>query len=231
MRQMATKQRQPEHQNNYAINRLGPGWGGRTRTSEWRNQNPPGSHYPSMRIPKNHGNSTSMGTRGYRIFRNAGIRCPRISLYEEPRPPWRSGAGFRPARQPAEEFRAAGNGGSGGPFRSFPARTLVRGPTTRIPLYFARFKGIKKLSRFSHGPKIRPCSGCPRLCSSALGAIVLLMSAPGGSRHGRQTRIYFTASYHLQICRISPIDDSVVPSRFLLDDVDAMVKTAVGDAA
>jgi putative DNA primase/helicase len=35
----------------------------------------------------------------------------------------------------------------------------------------------------------------------------------------------------LQICRISPIDESVVPSRFLLDDVEHMVKTAIGDAA
>jgi hypothetical protein len=35
----------------------------------------------------------------------------------------------------------------------------------------------------------------------------------------------------LQICRISPIDESIVPSRFLLDDVEHMVKTAIGDAA
>jgi hypothetical protein len=35
----------------------------------------------------------------------------------------------------------------------------------------------------------------------------------------------------LQICRISPIDESVVPSRLLLDDVEHMVKTAIGDAA
>ena len=34
----------------------------------------------------------------------------------------------------------------------------------------------------------------------------------------------------LQICRISPIDESVVPSRFLLDDIEHMVKTAIGDA-
>src|SRR5262245_4090800 len=34
----------------------------------------------------------------------------------------------------------------------------------------------------------------------------------------------------LQLCRISPIDESVVPSRFLLDDVEHMVKTAIGDA-
>jgi hypothetical protein len=34
----------------------------------------------------------------------------------------------------------------------------------------------------------------------------------------------------LQICRINPIDESVVPSRFMLDDVENMVKTAIGDA-
>jgi hypothetical protein len=34
----------------------------------------------------------------------------------------------------------------------------------------------------------------------------------------------------LQICRISPVDESVVPNRFLLDDVDHMVKTAIDDA-
>jgi hypothetical protein len=34
----------------------------------------------------------------------------------------------------------------------------------------------------------------------------------------------------LQICRINPVDESIVPSRFLLDDVDNMVKTAIGDA-
>jgi hypothetical protein len=35
----------------------------------------------------------------------------------------------------------------------------------------------------------------------------------------------------LQICRINPVDESVVPNRFLFDDVEHMVKTAVGDAA
>jgi RepB DNA-primase from phage plasmid len=35
----------------------------------------------------------------------------------------------------------------------------------------------------------------------------------------------------LQICRISPIDESIVPNRFMPDDVDNMVKTAIGDAA
>jgi RepB DNA-primase from phage plasmid len=34
----------------------------------------------------------------------------------------------------------------------------------------------------------------------------------------------------LQLCRINPIDESVVSSRFLLDDVEDMVQTAVGDA-
>jgi RepB DNA-primase from phage plasmid len=34
----------------------------------------------------------------------------------------------------------------------------------------------------------------------------------------------------LQLCRINPIDESVVPSRFTLDDVENMVRTAVGDA-
>ena len=34
----------------------------------------------------------------------------------------------------------------------------------------------------------------------------------------------------LQICRINPIDESAVPSRFLLNDVEHMVKTAVDDA-
>jgi hypothetical protein len=34
----------------------------------------------------------------------------------------------------------------------------------------------------------------------------------------------------LQLCRISPIDESIVPSRFNLDDIDNMVRTAVGDA-
>src|SRR5438128_9364172 len=40
------------------------GWGGRTRTSESRNQNPSGLHYLSMRVPKNRGNSASMSSKG-----------------------------------------------------------------------------------------------------------------------------------------------------------------------
>jgi hypothetical protein len=34
----------------------------------------------------------------------------------------------------------------------------------------------------------------------------------------------------LQLSRLNPIDESIVPSRFLLDDIENMVKTAVGDA-
>ena len=34
----------------------------------------------------------------------------------------------------------------------------------------------------------------------------------------------------LQLCRLNPIDESIVPSRVLLDDIENMVKTAVGDA-
>jgi hypothetical protein len=34
----------------------------------------------------------------------------------------------------------------------------------------------------------------------------------------------------LQLCRLNPIDESIVPSRFTLDDIENMVKTAVADA-
>jgi hypothetical protein len=51
------------------------------------------------------------------------------------------------------------------------------------------------------------------------------------SEHVKQTINGAGAPGVLQICRISPIDESVVPSRFLLDDVEHMVKTAIGDAA
>jgi hypothetical protein len=34
----------------------------------------------------------------------------------------------------------------------------------------------------------------------------------------------------LQLSRLNPIDESIVPSRFTLDDIENMVKTAVGDA-
>ena len=40
------------------------GWGARTRTWEWRNQNPSGSRYLSKRIPKKRGNSASIRSRG-----------------------------------------------------------------------------------------------------------------------------------------------------------------------
>src|SRR6266508_6188686 len=56
------------------------GWGARTRTWEWRNQNPSGSHYLSTRVPKNRGNSTSIRSIGCRTFRNAGTH-PR-NLYD-----------------------------------------------------------------------------------------------------------------------------------------------------
>jgi hypothetical protein len=49
------------------------GWGARTRTWEWRNQNPSGSRDLSTRIPKNRENSTSICSRGWRQFRNAGV--------------------------------------------------------------------------------------------------------------------------------------------------------------
>jgi len=39
-------------------------WGGRIRTSEWRNQNPPDSYYLSTRFPKNRRNSTSISSIG-----------------------------------------------------------------------------------------------------------------------------------------------------------------------
>jgi RepB DNA-primase N-terminal domain len=35
----------------------------------------------------------------------------------------------------------------------------------------------------------------------------------------------------LQLCRLNPADEKIVPSRFSIDDVERMVKTAVGDAA
>src|SRR5215468_1321004 len=39
---MATKQSHDKNENNCVINFLDRGWGGRTRTSEWRNQKSPG---------------------------------------------------------------------------------------------------------------------------------------------------------------------------------------------
>jgi hypothetical protein len=51
------------------------------------------------------------------------------------------------------------------------------------------------------------------------------------SEHAKQTINGAGPPGVLQLCRISPIDESVVPSRFLLGDVEHMVKTAIGDAA
>ena len=34
----------------------------------------------------------------------------------------------------------------------------------------------------------------------------------------------------LQLCRINPLDESIVPSRFQIGDIEEMVKTAIGDA-
>jgi hypothetical protein len=34
----------------------------------------------------------------------------------------------------------------------------------------------------------------------------------------------------LQLCRLNPLDEKIVPSRFTLDDVENMVRTAIGDA-
>jgi hypothetical protein len=40
------------------------GWGAWIRTREWRNQNPSGSRYLSIGIPKKCGNSTSIRSKG-----------------------------------------------------------------------------------------------------------------------------------------------------------------------
>src|SRR5262249_39660479 len=50
------------------------------------------------------------------------------------------------------------------------------------------------------------------------------------SEHARQAINGAGAPGVLQLCRLNPIDESIVPSRFTLDDVENMVKTAVGDA-
>jgi RepB DNA-primase N-terminal domain len=50
------------------------------------------------------------------------------------------------------------------------------------------------------------------------------------STHARQVINGAGPKGVLQLCRINPIDESAVPSRFTLDDVDNMVRTAVGDA-
>jgi hypothetical protein len=47
---------------------------------------------------------------------------------------------------------------------------------------------------------------------------------------GHVTRIANGGRGVLLLCQLSPIDEKLVPSRFRLDDVDAIVKTAVGAA-
>jgi hypothetical protein len=47
------------------------GWGARIRTWEWRNENPSRSGEVSVRIPKNRGNTTPVGSTGSHEFRNA----------------------------------------------------------------------------------------------------------------------------------------------------------------
>ena len=49
------------------------GWGGRIRTSAWRNQNPTISLLKSRRIPKNTRKSNSYLSIGYRTIRNATV--------------------------------------------------------------------------------------------------------------------------------------------------------------
>jgi hypothetical protein len=51
------------------------------------------------------------------------------------------------------------------------------------------------------------------------------------SAHARQVINGTGSKGVLQLCRINPANDSVVPSRFTLDDVEAMVRTAIDDAA
>jgi hypothetical protein len=50
------------------------------------------------------------------------------------------------------------------------------------------------------------------------------------SAHARQAINGAGPQGVLQLCRLNPIDESIVPSRFTLDDVESMVRTAVGDA-
>jgi hypothetical protein len=50
------------------------------------------------------------------------------------------------------------------------------------------------------------------------------------SAHARQVINGAGPKGILQLCRINPIDESIVPQRFELDDVENMVRTAVGDA-
>jgi len=50
------------------------------------------------------------------------------------------------------------------------------------------------------------------------------------SAHARQAINGAGPQGVLQLCRLNPIDESIVPSRFTLDDIENMVRTAVGDA-
>src|SRR6516225_8414786 len=50
------------------------------------------------------------------------------------------------------------------------------------------------------------------------------------SAHARQAINGAGPQGVLQLCRLNPIDESIVPSRFTLDDIESMVRTAVGDA-
>jgi hypothetical protein len=51
------------------------------------------------------------------------------------------------------------------------------------------------------------------------------------SAHARQVINGTGSEGVLQLCRINPANESVVPSRFTLDDVESMVRTAIDDAA
>jgi hypothetical protein len=50
-----------------------PGWGGRTRTSEWRNQNPPNSRVASEPILKNKQNPIDCLSMGWLVFQNESL--------------------------------------------------------------------------------------------------------------------------------------------------------------
>src|SRR5262249_38564963 len=60
--------RRQKSKNNHVISSLNVGWGGRTRTSEWRNQNPPNSPELSMLILKKHRNSTHSPINGLALY-------------------------------------------------------------------------------------------------------------------------------------------------------------------
>ena len=50
------------------------------------------------------------------------------------------------------------------------------------------------------------------------------------SAHARQVINGASPPGVLQLSRLNPLDENPVPSRFALDDVDNMVRTAVSDA-